>query len=43
MDIKQFEHKQNFGEFLEWEFVHEMVCNTLDPIENAIENKNNPA
>ena len=21
MDIVQFEHKQNFGEFLEWEFV----------------------
>ena len=41
MDIKQFEHKQNFGEFLEWEFVHgNRYATPIDPIENAIsENK----
>ena len=39
MDIKQFEHKQNFGEFLEWEFVHgNRYATPIEPIENAIEN-----
>ena len=39
MDIKQFEHKQNFGEFLEWEFVHgNRYATPIEPIESAIEN-----
>tara|TARA_Y100000590_G_scaffold432407_1_gene548409 strand:+ start:2012 stop:2593 length:582 start_codon:yes stop_codon:yes gene_type:complete len=40
MDIKTFEHKENFGEFLEWEFVHgNRYATPIDPIEEAIENK----
>ena len=40
MDIKKFEHKQNFGEFLEWEFVHgNRYATPLEPIEKAIESK----
>ena len=39
MSLKQFEHKENFGEFLEWEFVHgNRYATPIDPIENAIEN-----
>ena len=39
MTIQQFEHKQNFGEFLEWEFVHgNRYATPIDPIENALEN-----
>ncbi len=38
MDLKQFEHKQNFGEFLEWEFVHgNRYATPIDPIEEAID------
>ena len=38
MNIKQFEHKQNFGEFLEWEFVHgNRYATPIEPIEKAIE------
>ena len=38
MDIKTFEHKENFGEFLEWEFVHgNRYATPIDPIEEAIE------
>ena len=39
MTIQQFEHKQNFGEFLEWEFVHgNRYATPIDPIESAIDN-----
>jgi len=39
MDLKQFEHKQNFGEFLEWEFVHgNRYATPIEPIENALDN-----
>ena len=39
MTLKQFEHKESFGEFLEWEFVHgNRYATPIDPIENAIEN-----
>ncbi len=38
MNIKQFEHKQNFGEFLEWEFVHgNRYATPIEPIEKAME------
>lgn len=38
LTLKQFEHKQNFGEFLEWEFVHgNRYATPIDPIENAID------
>ena len=38
MTLKQFEHKESFGEFLEWEFVHgNRYATPIDPIENAIE------
>ena len=38
MALKQFEHKENFGEFLEWEFVHgNRYATPIDPIEEAIE------
>ena len=41
MDIKQFEHKQNFGEFLEWEFVHgNRYATPIEPIEKVIESNN---
>jgi len=37
MNIKEFEHKQNFGEFLEWEFVHgNRYATPIEPIEKAI-------
>jgi guanylate kinase len=40
MDLKQFEHKENFGEFLEWEFVHgNRYATPIDPIETAIAKK----
>ena len=40
MDIKTFEHKENFGEFLEWEFVHgNRYATPIEPIEDTIENK----
>ena len=39
MTLKQFEHKESFGEFLEWEFVHgNRYATPIDPIEKAIEN-----
>jgi len=39
MTLKQFEHKESFGEFLEWEFVHgNRYATPIDPIERAIEN-----
>ena len=39
MDLKQFEHKENFGEFLEWEFVHgNRYATPIEPIENALDN-----
>ena len=38
LTLKQFEHKQNFGEFLEWEFVHgNRYATPIDPIEDAID------
>ena len=38
MTIEQFEHKENFGEFLEWQFVHgNRYATPIDPIEKAIE------
>ena len=41
MTIEQFEHKQNFGEFLEWQFVHgNRYATPIDPIEKAIESNN---
>jgi len=41
MNIKEFEHKQNFGEFLEWEFVHgNRYATPIEPIEKAIESNN---
>tara|TARA_B110000196_G_C20844151_1_gene519694 strand:+ start:46 stop:627 length:582 start_codon:yes stop_codon:yes gene_type:complete len=40
MDLKQFEHKENFGEFLEWEFVHgNRYATPIDFIENALAKK----
>jgi len=39
MTLKQFEHKESFGEFLEWEFVHgNRYATPIDPIEKSIEN-----
>ena len=39
MNLKQFEHKESFGEFLEWEFVHgNRYATPIEPIEDAIEN-----
>ena len=39
MAIKQFEHKENFGEFLEWQFVHgNRYATPIEPIENALDN-----
>ena len=39
MNLKQFEHKENFGEFLEWQFVHgNRYATPIEPIENVIEN-----
>ena len=41
MTIEQFEHKQNFGEFLEWQFVHgNRYATPIDPIEKSIESNN---
>ena len=41
MTIEQFEHKQNFGEFLEWQFVHgNRYATPIDPIEKTIESNN---
>ena len=41
MTLKQFEHKQNFGEFLEWQFVHgNRYATPIEPIEKAIESNN---
>ena len=41
MTIEQFEHKQNFGEFLEWQFVHgNRYATPIDPIEKAIDSNN---
>ena len=40
MSLKEFEHKENFGEFLEWEFVHgNRYATPIDPIETAIAKK----
>ena len=39
MTLKQFEHKESFGEFLEWEFVHgNRYATPIEPIEKAIAN-----
>ena len=41
MTIEQFEHKQNFGEFLEWQFVHgNRYATPIDPIEKIIDSNN---
>ena len=41
MTIEQFEHKQNFGEFLEWQFVHgNRYATPIDPIEKTIDSNN---
>ena len=41
MTIEQFEHKENFGEFLEWQFVHgNRYATPIDPIEKSIESNN---
>ena len=41
MNIEQFEHKQNFGEFLEWEFVHgNRYATPIEPIEKVIDSNN---
>ena len=38
MSLKEFEHKENFGEFLEWEFVHgNRYATPIDPLEEALE------
>jgi len=38
MDLKTFEHKESFGEFLEWEFVHgNRYATPIEPIENALD------
>ncbi len=38
MNLKQFEHKESFGEFLEWEFVHgNRYATPIEPIEKAME------
>ena len=38
MSLKQFEHKENFGEFLEWQFVHgNRYATPIEPIENILE------
>ena len=37
MSLKQFEHKESFGEFLEWEFVHGNRYGTLtDPLYDSL-------
>ena len=39
MTLKQFEHKESFGDFLEWEFVHgNRYATPIEPIEDAISN-----
>ena len=39
ISLKQFEHKESFGEFLEWEFVHgNRYATPIDPIEKALDN-----
>ena len=41
MNIEQFEHKQNFGEFLEWEFVHgNRYATPIEPVEKVIDSNN---
>ena len=41
MSLKEFEHKENFGEFLEWEFVHgNRYATPIEPLENALEKNN---
>ena len=41
MSLKEFEHKENFGEFLEWEFVHgNRYATPIDPLEKALEDNN---
>ena len=38
MSLKEFEHKENFGEFLEWEFVHgNRYATPIEPLEKALE------
>jgi len=39
MSLKEFEHKESFGEFLEWEFVHgNRYATPIEPLEKALEN-----
>jgi len=41
MNIKEFEHKENFGEFVEWEFVHgNRYATLIEPIEKSLDNNN---
>ena len=41
MNIKEFEHKENFGEFVEWEFVHgNRYATLIEPIEESLDNNN---
>ena len=38
MTLKDFEHKENFGEFLEWEFVHgNRYATPIEPLEKSLE------
>ena len=38
MSLKEFEHKESFGEFLEWEFVHgNRYATPIEPLEKALE------
>ena len=39
MSLKEFEHKESFGEFLEWEFVHgNRYATPIEPLEEALKN-----
>ena len=41
MTLKDFEHKENFGEFLEWEFVHgNRYATPIEPLEKSLEDNN---
>jgi len=41
MSLKDFEHKENFGEFLEWQFVHgNRYATPIEPLEKSLDDKN---
>ena len=41
MSLKEFEHKESFGEFLEWEFVHgNRYATPIEPLEKVLDSKN---